>query len=183
MKLEEKTLSQDYKYKGKIINTRVDKAELPNGRECTREVVEHNGGVTIAAVDENCNIYFVDQFRYPYQKVVTEAPAGKLEKGEDPFEAGKRELKEEIGATAETYYNLGEFYPSPGYCEEIIYLYAATNLKFGNQNLDEDEFLNVKKIPLSEAVQMILDGKIPDGKTQAVVLKTAAMIEKGIIKF
>lgn len=180
--LFEKTLTQEYKYKGKIINLRFDTALLPDGRECLREVVEHNGGVTVAAVNENKEVYLVEQFRYPYREVIIEAPAGKLEKGEDPFEAGKRELLEETGAVAEKYYDLGVFYPSPGYCGEIIHLYAATGLKMSEQNLDEDEFLNVKKISLDEAVDMVLQGKIPDGKTQALLLRTYLMIEKGLIK-
>lgn len=179
MELFEKTLTQEYKYKGKIINLRFDTAVLPDGNECVREVVEHNGGVTVCAVTENKDVFLVRQFRYPYGEVVTETPAGKLEKGEDPFEAGKRELEEEAGVTADNFVFLGKFYPSPGYCGEIIYLYAATKLHQSRQNLDEDEFLNVEKISLDAAVDKILSGEIPDGKTQAVVLRTAAMIEKG----
>ncbi|MGN0635636.1 MAG: NUDIX hydrolase [Acutalibacteraceae bacterium] len=171
MELFEKTLKQEYKYEGKILNLRVDKAELPNGRECTREVVEHNGGVTVAALTDENELLFVRQFRYPYGEVVLELPAGKLEKGEDPFAAGVRELEEETGAVASKYIDLGKFYPSPGYCGEVIHLYGATGLSFTSQNLDADEFLNVEKIPLSKAVEMVLNNEIPDGKTQAAVLK------------
>lgn len=181
MDLIEKTLEKNYKYKGRIINLRVDKAQLPNGKECTREVVEHYGGVTVAAINEKNEVYFVNQFRYPYQEVLLETPAGKLEKDEDPFEAGKRELEEEAGVRAEDYYDLGLFYPTPGYCGEIIYLYAARNLTLTNQNLDEDEFLNVVKIPLEKAVQMVLNNEIKDGKTQAVILKLVLLLEKGKI--
>lgn len=171
MELFEKTLKQEYKYEGKILNLRVDKAELPNGKECTREVVEHNGGVTIAALTDENELLFVRQFRYPYGEVVLELPAGKLEKGEDPFAAGVRELCEETGAVASKYIDLGLFYPSPGYCGEVIHLYGATGLSFTDQNLDADEFLNVERIPLSKAVEMVLNNEIPDGKTQAAVLK------------
>ena len=173
MELTEKTLEQEYKYNGRIINLRVDKAELPNGRECVREVVEHSGGVTVAALTDANELLFVRQFRYPYGEVVLELPAGKLEKGEDPFRAGIRELREETGAAASKYVDLGKFYPSPGYCGEIIHLYGATGLTFKEQQLDEDEFLNVEKIPLSTAVEMVLNNEIPDGKTQAAVLKMA----------
>ena len=171
MNLSEKPLSADYKYRGRIINLRVDTAELPNGATATREVVEHPGGVCVAALTEDDCLLFVRQFRYPYQTVLLELPAGKLDPGEDPLEAGKRELREETGAKASRYESLGTLYPSPGYCGEIIHLYAASGLTFGETAPDEDEFLEVEKIPLEEAARMVLEGEIPDAKTQAAVLK------------
>ena len=108
MNLFEKTTEKIYVYEGKIINVRRDKAELPTGKPCVREVVEHNGGVCVAALTEKNELLFVRQFRYPYMEVVLELPAGKLEKGEDPFESGKRELEEETGYVAETYRDLGK---------------------------------------------------------------------------
>ena len=172
MNLEEKQLSKEYMYKGKIINLRRDTALLPDGNTALREVVEHPGGVCVAALTDNDEILFVKQFRYPYFETVLEIPAGKRDKGnEDPLECGIRELEEETGAKAEKFIPLGELYPSPGYCGEIIWLYAATGLTFSEQHLDEDEFLTVEKIPLEKAVQMILSGEIKDAKTQAAVLK------------
>lgn len=181
MELIEKPLEQEYIYNGKIVNLRVDVARLPNGRKAKREVVEHPGGVGIVALTENEEVLLVKQFRYPYMEVISEIPAGKLEKGEDPFESGKRELKEETGATAERYMDLGKFYPTPGYCGEIIHLYLALDLSFGEQNLDDDEFLNVERVPLREAAEDVLSGKIRDGKTQAAVLKTLMLLERGDI--
>ncbi len=181
MELTEKPLKQEYIFKGKIVNLRVDEALLPNGKTARREVVEHNGGVMIAPLDSEDNLYFVKQFRYPYAEIVTELPAGKLEKGEDPFEAGVRELKEETGAAAEKIVSLGKLYPSPGYCGEIIHLYLATGLSFGRQNPDEDEFLEVFKIPLEKAVQMVMNGELPDSKTQTAVLKIYIMKKEGRI--
>lgn len=182
MELFEKTLTQKYVYKGKIINTRVDTAELPDGKTCTREVIEHNGGVTVAALTDEGELLFVRQFRYPYSLVVLELPAGKLDKGEDPLEAGRRELREETGAQAEKFIDLGIFYPSPGYCGEIIHLFAATGLKFGDMCLDEDEYLTVDRIPLEAAAEMVLRGEVPDGKTQAAVLKVAILVREGRLK-
>ena len=178
MNLNEQPLSADYKYRGRIINLRVDTALLPNGSSATREV-EHPGGVCVAALTEDGCLLFVRQFRYPYQKVLLELPAGKLDPGEDPLEAGKRELREETGAEAARYESLGELYPSPGYCGEIIHLYAATGLTFGQMSPDEDEFLEVEKIPLEEAARMVLDNEIADAKTQAAVLKVYCR-EKGL---
>ena len=173
MNLTEKTIQKKVLYDGKIIRLRVDEALLPNGRTATREVVEHNGGVCVCALTDEGELLFVRQFRYPYGEVLTELPAGKLEKGEDPLEAGKRELEEETGARAEQYESLGVLYPSPGYCGEVIHLYLATSLRFGQMNPDEDEFLDVVRIPLEQAVQMVMAGELPDAKTQTAVLKAA----------
>ena len=187
MNLTETPLSQEYKYKGRIINLRVDEARLPNGAKATREVIEHPGGVCVAALTDEGELLFVRQFRYPYQRltlndeikkcrypyqeVIPEIPAGKLTPGEDPLECGKRELQEETGAAAARYEFLGKLYPSPGYCGEIIYMYMATGLTYGEMNPDEDEFLEVERIPLEKAAAMVLDGTITDAKTQAAVLK------------
>ncbi len=182
MELFEKTVEKNYVYEGKIINVRRDKAELHNGNPCTREVVEHNGGVCVAALTENKELIFVRQFRYPYMEVVLELPAGKLEKGEDPFEAGKRELEEETGTVAGKYYDLGKFYPTPGYCGEIIHLYAASDLTATQMNPDEDEFLEVEKIHIDKAVDMVINNEIRDGKTIALIMKVAEMLRRGIIE-
>ena len=181
MDLYEKTQNQKYIFNGRIINLRVDEAILPNGNECIREVVEHPGGVSVAALTDDNEVLFVKQYRYPMSEVVLELPAGKLEKGEDPFEAGKRELEEETGAVASKYYDLGKTYPTPAYCEEVIYLYAATGLSFTKQNLDDDEFLNVEKIPLDEAVEMVMDNRIYDLKTQTAILKLKILVDQGKI--
>ncbi len=180
MKLEEKTVKKNYIYEGRIINLRRDDAELPDGRPCVREVVEHNGGVCVAALTDDEELIFVRQFRYPYMDILLELPAGKLEKGEDAFPAGKRELLEETGYEAAEYDFLGKFYPSCGYTDEIIYLYLAKNLTFKGQHLDDDEFVDLEKIPLKKAVQMVLNNEIPDGKTQAAILKTYLKVKGGI---
>lgn len=179
MELTETPLRGEIVYDGKILRLRVDEARLPNGRVAKREVVEHNGGVCIAALTDEEELLFVRQYRYPYQQVVTELPAGKLERGEDPFEAGRRELTEETGASAAEYYHLGQLYPSPGYCGEIITLYLATGLQYGQMNPDEDEFLTVERIPLAEAAEMVMRGELPDAKTQTAVLKVLEWVRRG----
>lgn len=177
MDFTEKPLKQDYIYKGKIVNLRVDDAELPDGTTALREVVEHPGGVCVAALTDTQELLFVKQFRYPYMETVLELPAGKLEYGEDPFAAGKRELLEETGAAAEHYRDLGKLYPTPGYCGEIIHMYLAENLHFSEQHLDEDEFLEVRRIPLEEAFQMVMRNEIRDSKTQVGILKTYQLVK------
>ena len=179
MKLEEKQLEAEYIYKGKIINVRRDTAELPNGTTAFREVVEHPGGVTVAALTDKDELLFVRQYRYPYSEVILEIPAGKRDRhDEDPLLCGKRELREETGAVAENYFFLGELYPTPGYCGEVIYMYAATGLSFGECDPDDDEFLEVLRIPLEKAVEMVLSGEIKDAKTQAAVLKVKLLKDK-----
>lgn len=171
MNLKETPLTQTYVYEGRIIRLRVDDARLPNGAEAKREVVEHPGGVCVAALTEEGEVLLVRQFRYPYQEVLLEIPAGKLDPGEDPLACGQRELREETGAEAAHYEFLGKLYPSPGYCGEIIYMYLATGLTFGESAPDEDEFLEVVRLPLRDAVERILSGGIADAKTQAALLK------------
>ena len=180
MNLEEKQLSAEYIYKGRIIKLRRDEALLPNGKTASREIIEHNGGVCVAALTDNDEILMVRQFRYPYGEVVLEIPAGKRDsKDENPLECGKRELREETGATAQKFIDLGQLYPTPGYCGEIIWLYGATGLTFGETDFDDDEFLTVEKIPLEECVQMILSGEIKDAKTQTAVLKLKLLKDCG----
>jgi len=180
MNLEEKQLKVDYIYKGKIINLRRDEALLPNGNTAFREVVEHPGGVCVAALTENDEVIMVRQFRYPYGKCILEIPAGKRDHAdENPLECGKRELRQETGAVAENYFSLGTLYPTPGYCGEIIYMFGATGLTFGETDPDDDEFVETEKIPLEKAVEMILSGEINDAKTQAAILKLQHLKSQG----
>ena len=179
MKLEEKTIKREILYKGKIINLRKDLALLENGSTAVREIVEHSGGVCVAALTEQNELLFVRQFRYPYQKVLLELPAGKRNPEEDPLEGGKRELREETGAVGKDYRFMGELYPTPGYCEEVIYLYLCRVDQVGRTNPDEDEFVEVEAIPVDQAVEMVLRNEIPDAKTQVLVLKASAFLRSG----
>ena len=125
----------------------------------------------------------VEQFRYAQQREMLEIPAGKLERGEDPFETGKRELQEETGYKAEHWTFLGEFIPTGAYLEEKIWMYYATDLTYGKQHLDEDEFIEVKEYTMDEMIEMIINQKIIDGKTIAMTLKVKMMLEKGLLPY
>lgn len=179
MNLEEKTISSQTIFKGRIITLKNDEVLLPDESKASREFVEHPGGVCVVPLTDKNEVLMVKQFRYPYKEIVLEIPAGKKDPGEDPFTTGKRELKEETGATAEDYIDLGQLYPSPGYCGEIIWMYGAKGLSFGEVNPDEDEFLEVEKVPLQKAVEMIINGEIKDAKTQAAILKINYLVENG----
>ena len=181
MKLDEKTIEKKYIYKGRINTLRTVSGLQPNCKHALRDGEVHRAGVSVAALTDDYELMFVRQFRYPYSEVLLELPAGKLEYGEDPFEAGKRELREETGAVAEHYIDLGKFYPTPGYCGEIIHMYAAKGLSFTSLALDDDEFLASEKIPLEKAVEMVMNNEIRDGKTQTAVLKVAQKRRKGKI--
>lgn len=182
MKLLEITKKETELYRGKIIRVHVDDVELEDGRPAKREVVDHPGGVSVAVLTGKNELIFVRQFRYPYKEVLLELPAGKLEPGEDPFEAVKREQLEETGTTAKSYVSLGNVYPTPGYCGEIIRLWACrADNGTADLHLDEDEFLENQRIPLEQAVNMVLNNQIPDAKTQIGILKTAKLVEQGLL--
>lgn len=166
MIFEEKAIKTEEIFKGHIINVKKDTVLMPGGNTATREVVEHPGGVCVVA-DDNGMLIFVRQFRYPLKDAIYELPAGKLSPGEDPKLCGMRELLEETGAVAETFVELGAIYPSPGFLTEKIYIFYASGLTFQNQMLDEDEYLDVKKIPVQKAFQMVKEGIIQDAKTIA----------------
>ena len=164
MDILEKTITKNYIYKGKIINLRHDEVELPDGKTAFREIVEHNGGACVLYV-ENDKIVFVKQFRYAYGETVLEIPAGKLEKGEDPAKTALRELQEETGICAKKIQHLFTMYPTPGYTNEKIYIYQASDGEKAKTNLDEDEFLEVEWIEVEKVKQMLSSGEIKDGKT------------------
>lgn len=178
MDYTEKTLSREDIFSGRIVTLHVDRVSLIDGSVSKREIVEHDGGVTVIPVDDEGNVYCVRQFRYAFGEHILETPAGKLEKGEDPFACAVRELGEETGFTAENFVYLGKFYPSPGYCKEKLYAYLATGLKKGEAHLDEGEFLDVVKYPLDTLVEMAMNNEIYDAKTIIAVLKAKRYLEQ-----
>lgn len=178
MNLTEKTIGSEKIFDGRVIRVRRDTVELPNKHTSTREVVEHPGGVAIVPIDNDGNVHMVRQYRYPLGRLCLELPAGKLEYGEDHRECGLRELGEETGMEAGNFEYLGVFCPSPGFCQELIHIYLATDLKQGKIHLDEDEFLEVEKYPLNDLIKMIHEGKIQDGKTVIGLLLAKDVLNK-----
>ncbi len=176
MNFTEKTISTREIYKGRIVHLVEDTVVLPDGRQAGRELVLHNGGAGVIAIDEDKNVLLVSQYRKPYDQMILEVPAGKLEKDEDPQSAAMRELEEETGYTAEKVTYIGKYYPTPGYCSEITYLYFAENLSFVGQKLDHGEFVEVEKIPLSKLVEMVMNNEIPDAKTAIAILKADKIV-------
>ena len=177
MNMTEEKISSEEIYNGKVIRVTRDKVTAHGESgviEAYREVVHHHGGVCVAAFNDRDEIALVRQFRYAYGEVVTELPAGKLEKGELPDEAVKRELREEVGAEGVDWRFLGNLYPSPGYCNEIIRLYTCRIAAVGETDFDEDENLECEFVPFEKAVRMALAGELPDSKTQTIILKLAA---------
>lgn len=166
-------------FDGAIIHVDHMTATLPNGKEALREVAVHIGAAAVIPVDSEGNVYLVRQFRAPLEKVTLEIPAGKLDyKGEDRFECAKRELREETGYTAGKWTHLTDMATTPGFCDEIIGIYLAQELVPGETDPDEDEFLNVVKMPLAEAVDLAMDGQIPDSKTICGLLMADKLINK-----
>lgn len=169
--LTERPISSEEIYHGKVVHLFRDQIELPNGETAVREVVRHPGAAAVVALNARNEICLVRQYRYPFAQVMLEIPAGKLDPGESPDAAARRELEEETGLCAGRLTPLGAFCPSVAILDEVIHLYLATELSTGKVHLDEDEFLNVSFRPLRETVEDICAGRIRDGKTQAAVLK------------
>lgn len=175
MNFGEKTLSSEYVYNGKVLDVKRDEILVSNGHKSTREVVEHTGGVVIVAKKEN-KILMVKQFRYPIKTISIELPAGKLEKGENPDFASKRELEEETGYIASVWKSLGYIYTTPGFCDEKLYLYYATDLKYKKQNPDEDEIIEAYEYDIQELYSMIQKGIINDSKTICALFRAREYI-------
>ena len=169
MTFEEKMLSSETIYNGKILRLDVDKVELPDKSKSIRECVRHSGGAAVLLVKDN-KVLLVKQFRYLYNKEIYEMPAGKLNDGEDEALEATRELKEETGYRAEVV-PLLRLYPSPGYTDEIIHIFLAEKFEFVGQKLDEGEFLKCEFIKLDKVLEMIECGEICDAKTVSAIYK------------
>ena len=164
MNMEEKKISGELIFDGKIIRVEKDEVLCPNGSKSFREVVRHNGGAAILCVTDNDEVLLIKQFRYAYNDVIYEIPAGKLEKGEDPYDAAMRELEEETGYKAKKLEHLCDIYPTCGYSSEIIYLYLAKDCVKTETKFDEDELIISEYVPLAKVKEMILNNTLKDGK-------------------
>ena len=171
----ETTLTSKNLFTGKVLTLTLDTVALDNGSEASREVIRHKGACCVIPLTDDGKVICVKQYRYPYAEELIEIPAGKLDPGESPETCARRELKEETGAAAEKLTYLGCYYGSPAILDERIHMYLAEDLTFGEQHLDEDEFLSVEAYPIETLVNLILEGKIPDGTTQAAVLRAYLM--------
>lgn len=171
-KFEEKTISSERIYEGKIINLKVDEVNLPNGRTSKRELIEHPGAVAILALTPEKKIIMVEQYRKALERSIIEVPAGKLEKGESPETTAMRELEEETGYTAESLQLIQSFSTSPGFADEVVHLFFAEGLRKSESGAvtDEDEFVELMEVTVEEAEQMMLDNRIFDAKTAFAVL-------------
>ncbi|MBQ4602833.1 MAG: NUDIX hydrolase [Clostridia bacterium] len=178
MELFEKKISGENIFDGVVLHVRKDTVELPNGNTSIREYIHHNGAVCVIPITDKGEIILERQFRYPIGRVVTEIPAGKLEIGEDRVEAAKRELEEETGYKAGKMEYIGEFLGSPAILEERITMYLATELTKTETNLDEDEFLEVFRMPLEEAYERVMANEFADAKTQLCILKAYNILKK-----
>ena len=175
--LNEVQISSEKVYDGRLLKVYNDKVRLPNDKVTTREYIRHVGAVCVIAIDKNNNVIIENQFRYPFDCVLTELPAGKLDSyAEAPLDAAKREFREETGYSADSWTYLGVYYPSVAYTDEKIHMFLAQGLHRGEQELDSDEFLSVHTRPFSELLNEVMENKIPDGKTQTAILKAARIL-------
>ena len=172
MEFGEKTLNSEEIYDGKVVKVYRDDVEICDGHKSFREVVKHPGGVVILAF-KGTKVLIVKQFRYPMKKVLLELPAGKLEYGEDPFLAAKRELEEETGYCANKWTKLGYVYTSPGYSDEKLYLYKAEDLEYTKCNPDEGEIIEPLEFEYEDVIKMVKSGEISDAKSLCAILRAS----------
>ena len=178
MEYFETKLDGETKYDGIIVQVTLDDVALHTGERTKREVVHHAGGVAVLPVDDRGMAYCVRQYRYPFGRMMLEAPAGKLEPGEEPQAAALRELSEETGLVCEELIDLGAVCATPGYCTEVLHIFLALGLQQHEAHPDAGEYLNVETYPLAQLVQMCMEGQIDDGKTTIAVLKAAKILEE-----
>lgn len=176
--LHERILSEESAWRGRILDVHSAQVELPNGRVVGRDLVRHPGASAVVALTESGKIVLVRQYRTALDRVTVEIPAGKLDPGEDPLECAKRELREETGFSAKRINYLTTIATTPGFCDEVIHIYMATGLTFDGANPDDDEFVNVDLVPLSELIDAVLDGKIEDAKTVVGALACDAIAHR-----
>lgn len=175
----ESQISSKLIYDGKVVHLYVDQVRLPDGNPALREYIHHIGAVCVLPLDADQNVLCVKQYRYPFASELIEIPAGKLDSAdEDHREAALRELSEETGAHCKNLTYLGKYYGSPAILDECIDMFLAEDLTMGELNLDDDEFLDLVKIPLSTLVDMVLAGEVPDGKTQVAVLRVNEILHR-----
>lgn len=165
MKKPYETIESETVFNGKIIDVKVDTISLPDGNTAKREVILRGDATAVVPIDENGNVILVEQYRHPVGDIVLEIPAGMLEEGEDPKVCAIRELEEETSFKAKDLIHITTMYPTVGFCTERLHIYLAKELEQGNFNFDDDEFIEVKKIPLDDAINMIYTGQIIDSKT------------------
>jgi len=177
--MEEKTISDRQIFSGKILKLHVQEVELPNGDATTREIVRHPGAAAVVAVAAAGRIVMVRQFRKPVERVLLEIPAGKLDPGEPPEQCMRRELAEETGYVAGRLEPLVSYTPSPGFCDEVLHVFLATDLRPGRANPDKDEFIEVQLMPLDELMHMVDTGGITDGKTVTALLAYDRLTRRG----
>lgn len=166
----EKTLSAQQHFEGCLLRLEVHQVELPDGSTSVRELVYHPNAVCAVVVTASGEMVFVRQFRKPIEAAILEIPAGKIDPGEDPRAAVERELREEVGFVSGKIEFLMDFYATPGFCNEKLSLYLATEVEMGEQSCDEGEFIELVKVPLAESLRMAMAGELGDAKSVAGVL-------------
>ncbi|TAK28557.1 MAG: NUDIX hydrolase [Chloroflexota bacterium] len=178
--MPESTIASRRIYDGRILNLRVDTVELPDGKTSTREIVEHRGAVALVVLDAERNVLLVRQYRKPLERYMLEIPAGTLERGEEPDKCAEREMQEETGFAARSFERIGGFFSAPGFCTEYLYLYLATDLTPSSLDGDEDESIELVRMPFDQALALIDNGEICDSKSVAGLLLAARRVGSSV---
>lgn len=176
--LTETTINSKEVYKGRLLHVFYDEVTLPDESVSSREWIKHPGACAIVPIFENGDVMLIDQYRYPAKKQFIEVPAGKIDSGEHPDKTAERELIEETGLSAKKIERIGHLYPAIGYADEIIHIYVATGLSESEENTDDDEFVAKRRVPFSEAIDMVHSGEIDDAKTITCLLRAERFLKK-----
>ena len=181
-RLAEQKKHSEKVFSGDLLHVFKDEAVLPDASTGRREWIQHPGACAVVPLFENGDCVLIQQFRYPAQQLFWEVPAGKIDRGEDPFTTANRELEEETGYRSKEWTYIGHFYPAIGYADEVIHVYLAEGLIPGRQNTDEDEFLSVYRVPFNEVVDMIHSGEINDAKTISSIIRVQGFLARDRMK-
>jgi len=171
-------IKREYLYRGRVLDLSRSRFVSEAKGEVDIEIVHHNGGAGTLPLFDDGSVALVKQWRYPLGRYSLEIPAGRIELGHSPEETAARELEEELGHRARNFHKLGEFYVAPGYCEERLFVYLATELEASEQNLDDDEEIEVVRLPFADALSRVYSGEIDDAKSIITLVLAARRIER-----
>jgi ADP-ribose pyrophosphatase len=168
-------------FNGRVLTLNLERAVLPNGKDADLEIIRHPGGACALPIHEDGSVTLIHQYRHATNGIIWEIPAGRINDGEGPESCARRELIEEAGLEAGKIEKIAEFFTTPGFCTELLHIYLATQLTPCDKNPEDDEYIEIVRIPFAKALEMVYNGEIKDGKTMIAILLAKESIQ-GLVK-